>query len=92
MEIARVHVVVNGIVQGVFYRASAREEAQVLGLTGWVRNCLDGSVEAVFEGERGRIERVLKWCKTGPPGAKVKNIKSNWRAPTGEFDNFSIKY
>ncbi len=92
MEIARLHVVIDGIVQGVFFRASTREEARALGLTGWVKNCFDGNVEAVFEGERGKVEQILKWCKTGPPGAKVINIKSDWEAPTGEFDTFSIKY
>ncbi len=92
MEIARVHVVIDGIVQGVFFRASTREKACELGLTGWVKNCFDGNVEAVFEGDRGKLEQILKWCKIGPPGAKVENIKSNWVAQTGEFDTFSIKY
>ncbi len=92
MEIARLHVVIDGIVQGVFFRASTREEACALGLTGWVKNCFDGKVEAVFEGERGKVEQILEWCKTGPPGAKVINIKSSWKAPTGEFDIFSIRY
>ncbi len=92
MEIARVHIVIDGIVQGVFFRASTREKARELGLTGWVKNCFDGNVEAVFEGDRGKLEQILKWCKIGPPGAKVENIKSNWVAQTGEFDTFSIKY
>ncbi len=92
MEIARLHVVIDGIVQGVFFRASTREEASALGLTGWVKNCFDGNVEAVFEGEKELVEQILVWCKTGPPGAKVININSNWEAPTGEFDTFSIKY
>ncbi len=92
MGIARLHVVIDGRVQGVFFRASTSEEARTLGLTGWVNNCFDGSVEAVFEGERDKIELIFEWCKIGPPGAKVINIKSNWEAPTGEFDNFSIKY
>jgi acylphosphatase len=92
MQITRLHVVIEGIVQGVFFRASTREEASKLGLTGWVKNCFDGNVEAVFEGERGKVEQMLKWCKIGPPGAKVINIKSNLEAATGEFDAFSIKY
>ncbi len=92
MEIARLHVVIDGRVQGVFFRASTREEARVLALTGWVRNCSDGNVEAVFEGEKDKVEQMLKWCEAGPPGAKVIDIKSNWEAPTGEFGNFSIEY
>lgn len=92
MDSTRLHVVVEGRVQGVFYRARTREEACASGLTGWVKNCFNGNVEAVFEGERSKVEQILKWCKKGPQGAKVVNIKFNWEKPTGEFDTFSIKY
>ncbi len=90
MEKARLHVLIEGSVQGVFFRASTREEAYLLGLTGWVRNCFDGRVEAVFEGERNKVEEVLKWCKKGPPGSMVRNVEVNWEQATGEFDTFSI--
>jgi len=92
MEKARLHVVIEGRVQGVFFRVSAREEACSLGLSGWVKNCWDGNVEAVFEGERDNVEQVLKWCRKGPPGAMVKNVEENWGDVTGMFDTFSIKY
>ena len=92
MANARLHVFVEGIVQGVFFRASTREEACSLGLSGWVKNCFDGRVEAVFEGERDKVEQVLKWCQKGPPGAMVRNVEVNWEEATGEFDSFSIKY
>ncbi|ODS32645.1 MAG: acylphosphatase [Candidatus Scalindua rubra] len=92
MEKARLHVLIEGRVQGVFFRANTREEACLLGLTGWVRNCFDGRVEAVFEGERNKVEEVLKWCKKGPPGALVRNVEVNWEQATDEYDTFSIKY
>ena len=92
MEKARLHVVIEGRVQGVFFRASAMEEACSLGLSGWVKNCWDGRVEAVFEGERDKVEQVLEWCQKGPPGAMVSNVEANWEDATGEFDTFSIKH
>ncbi len=92
MEKVRAHVFIEGRVQGVFFRANTREEANLLGLTGWVRNCWDGRVEAVFEGEREKVERVISWCKKGPPGALVENVEINWEQATGEYDTFSIEY
>jgi acylphosphatase len=88
----RAHVFIEGSVQGVFFRANTREEASLLGLTGWVRNCWDGRVEAVFEGEREKVERVIAWCKKGPPGAMVRDVEINWEQATGEYDTFSIEY
>jgi acylphosphatase len=92
MEKVRAHVFIEGQVQGVFFRANTREEANLLGLTGWVRNCWDGRVEAVFEGEREKVERVISWCKKGPPGAMVRDVEINWEQATGEYDTFSIEY
>jgi acylphosphatase len=92
MEIARLHIVIEGIVQGVFYRASTIEESGKLGLTGWVKNCSDGRVEAVFEGDIDKIEQIVEWCKKGPPGAEVSNIETVWERATGEYDSFTIKY
>ncbi len=92
MEKVKAHVFIEGRVQGVFFRANTREEANLLGLTGWVKNCWDGRVEAVFEGERETVEKVISWCKKGPPGALVKNVEINWEQATGECDTFSIEY
>ncbi len=88
----RAHVFIEGRVQGVFFRANTREEASLLGLTGWVRNCWDGRVEAVFEGESEKVERVIAWCKKGPPGAMVRDVETNWEPATGEYETFSIVY
>ena len=92
MEIARLHIVIEGIVQGVFFRASTIEESCKLGLTGWVKNCSDGRVEAVFEGDIDKIEKIVGWCKKGPPGAEVRNVETVWERATGEYDSFTIKY
>ena len=92
MEIARLHIVIEGIVQGVFYRASTIEESSKLGLTGWVKNCSDGRVEAVFEGEIDKIEQIVEWCKKGPPEAVVSNVETAWERATGDYDSFTIKY
>jgi acylphosphatase len=80
----RAHVVVTGRVQGVFFRAEARERAASLGLAGWVRNNGDGSVEAVFEGDRNRVESMVSWCGRGPSLAQVEDVQVAWEDPRGE--------
>ena len=88
----RLHVTVSGRVQGVFFRASTRDVAIEHGLIGWVRNCLDGSVEAILEGEADQVERVINWCRKGPDAAHVANVEIRWEEPTGEYDTFSIRH
>ncbi|MCW7074106.1 MAG: acylphosphatase [Methanophagales archaeon] len=92
MEKARAHVIIKGRVQGVFFRSSTQDEAIRLGLTGWVRNCPDGSVEAVFEGDKKVIEEIIKWCHKGPPWARVNEVKVSWEPYQGEFVRFSVVY
>lgn len=92
MKKARVHLIVSGFVQGVFYRASTRDTAARLGLTGWVRNLPDGNVEAVFEGPVEKIREAVAWCKDGPPGARVTRIDEKWDKYTGEFQSFNVLY
>lgn len=87
----RISVRIRGTVQGVWYRASAREEARKLGVTGIVRNLPDGSVEVVAEGHRPALERLLAWCHQGPPAAQVNLVDSEWLPPSGEFDGFKIE-
>lgn len=87
----RMEVVVHGRVQGVWYRASTREEARRLGLDGWVRNLPDGSVEAVFEGEAAALEAMLAWCRVGPPGARVSRVEVQRGAPVGAPAGFSVR-
>ncbi len=88
----RLHVIVSGDVQGVFFRAGAQEEARRLGLVGWVRNNDDGSVEATAEGGRESLERLLAWFSHGPAGASVSKMQHEWLEATGEFSDFRIRY
>ena len=71
----RRRVVVQGRVQGVWFRAATEEQARALGLAGWVRNRADGSVEAVFEGAAEAVEAALRWCRRGPPAARVERVE-----------------
>jgi acylphosphatase len=84
MSEARARAVFRGRVQGVFFRAETRHRARSLGLSGWVRNAPDGSVEAVFEGDRERIESILHWCRGGPGLAEVDDVAVAWEEPRGE--------
>ena len=90
MSRARAHVKIEGKVQGVYYRACTQQEALALGLAGWVRNCPDGSVEGVIEGDKDKVESLLAWCRQGPPGAKVSALNTEWEAYQGEFSSFDI--
>jgi acylphosphatase len=87
----RAHVIIRGRVQGVYFRASTMYEAQNLGLAGWVRNCPDGSVEAVGEGERAKVEQWIAWCRRGPAHARVENVEIRWLQYSGEFQAFQIR-
>jgi acylphosphatase len=88
----RAHVFVSGLVQGVFFRMHTKRMADSLNVTGWVRNLPDGRVEAVFEGHRKDVEKIVEWCKRGPSGAIVKDVNVTWQEYRGEFKNFRIIY
>jgi acylphosphatase len=87
----RKHAIIKGFVQGVWFRATTREQALAHQVTGWVKNTSDGNVETVFEGEAEDVERVLQWCHQGPAGATVQNVEVKPEAYQGEFATFSIK-
>ncbi|MFQ5848994.1 MAG: acylphosphatase [Candidatus Binatia bacterium] len=87
----RARLTIEGRVQGVFFRVSTLEEAIRLGLTGWVRNCPDGSVEVVVEGRTKKVEDLVRWCGHGPPGAQVHNVRVQWEDYKGEFEIFRIR-
>lgn len=87
----RVHVLVSGTVQGVWFRESARKEAEALGAFGWVRNLPDGRVEAVFEGSAVAVETMVAWCHQGPPNAQVERVEAMAQEPTGEFAAFTVR-
>lgn len=84
MSDARARVVVSGRVQGVFFRAEARDRARSLGLAGWVRNNPDGTVEAAFEGDRERVESMIEWCGRGPALAAVEAVAVEWEQPRND--------
>ena len=81
---ARAHVWISGRVQGVCFRFSTCELAERLGLGGWVRNLGDGRVEAVFEGPTAEVAQAVAWCRHGPPGAWVSEVRSEPETPIGE--------
>ena len=87
----RVRVIVKGRVQGVYFRASTVQQARHLGLTGWVTNRHDGSVELVAEGQSDKIEELIAWCRQGPPEARVDEVDLQRQGFRGEFTEFRIR-
>jgi acylphosphatase len=87
----QVHVIISGIVQGVWYRASTKQKAEQLGLTGWVKNTPEGNVEAVFEGDDEQVvKEMVAWCWKGPPHAKVTDVRVKHEQGVGSFKEFSV--
>ncbi len=86
----RIHGTVTGRVQGVFFRATTRDRARALGLSGWVKNLLDGRVEFVAEGEESALRELIAFLRVGPPGARVDALEVEWSEPRGE-EGFYIK-
>lgn len=78
-----VHMIVQGRVQGVFYRANTQKVAQGLGLAGWVKNCPGGSVEIHAEGDKAKLEELIAWCHEGPALASVSDIDLTWMPAEG---------
>jgi acylphosphatase len=88
----RIHARVIGKVQGVFFRYHAKKQAKLLKLTGWVKNLSDGSVEIVAEGKEEDLDKLMEWCRRGPPFAKVNNLTFHKAVYLGEFEEFKILY
>ena len=91
LMLARARILVSGKVQGVFFRSSTRSEARLLGVRGWVRNLSDGRVEAVLEGERKPVERLIEFCRKGPNGSVVEDVEVSWERPSYKHTDFSIR-
>lgn len=89
---AKARIFVSGRVQGVFFRHNTQKKAKELGITGWVRNLPDGRVEAIFEGEKEKIEQMIGWAKKGPNIARVDNVEVVWEEYKPEFNDFEIEY
>jgi len=90
MAMTRVHLVIHGEVQGVFYRASAQEKALALGLSGWVRNLDSGDVEAEAEGPQDLVDGFVAWCRQGPRAARVERVDVEKRPFGGDLTRFSV--
>jgi acylphosphatase len=88
----RVHLVISGLVQGVFFRHYTRKYAIQYKLTGWVKNRPDGKVEAIFEGDERNIELMIDWCRSGPPAAQIADVDIIREEPTNTFPEFRIIY
>lgn len=90
MSLKQVVFFVRGRVQGVFFRASTQREAKRLGLTGWVKNRGDGSVEVLAEGEEEGLRELIAWAGHGPSASRVERVDVRWRGFSGEFSDFRI--
>ncbi|MBU1171251.1 MAG: acylphosphatase [Proteobacteria bacterium] len=88
----RARVNIRGWVQGVAFRYKTKSAACEHQVNGWVRNRADGSVEAVFEGDKEQVDALLTWCEKGPKMAVVKEVKVSWETFTGEFSEFDIRF
>ena len=91
-QLIRAHIFVRGWVQGVFFRKNTCQKAKEIGITGWVRNLDDGRVEAIFEGEKEKVEEMLGWAKKGSFLAKVDGLEIDWQEFKSEFTSFEIIY
>ena len=92
MDNIRVKLIIQGRVQGVWFRDSTRREAMHLGVTGWVKNRRDGGVEVVAEGPADRVNKLVAWCHHGPSYARVTDVYETREEWQGEFDSFDIVY
>lgn len=91
-EKTRVHLIVSGRVQGVCFRAETQKVASRVGVTGWVRNRRDGTVEADVEGVKQDVISLIDWCKSGPPISRVEHVEVTWKEYQGVMDTFSVRY
>jgi acylphosphatase len=87
----RLRLLISGRVQGVWYRGSMQQEAKRLGVIGWVKNMADGRVEAVVEGPKAAVERLVRWCEKGPPHAHVAYVRTVEEPPEGG-KSFDVRY
>ncbi len=87
---SRVHFLVSGRVQGLFFRAWTKHQADNLDLTGWVKNLSTGEVEIIAEGEKSRVEELIKAVHRGPPLAQVEKVTITWQTPQQKFTSFSV--
>lgn len=90
-DLERAYVYVSGRVQGVFFRDSTREEAERLGLSGWVSNLSDGRVEAVFQGPSEDVRQMVRWCEEGPSHADVEDVQAEFEGADEDLQGFQVR-
>ncbi len=90
-EKTRANIFVSGRVQGVFFRSQMQKKAKEFSVFGWVANLAKGQVEAVLEGEKENVQKLIDWAKRGPIFARVEKVEVNWEEYKGEFKDFEIK-
>ena len=88
----RAHLIVHGLVQGVFFRSNTIREASNLGLKGYAKNMADGSVEIVAEGPEDKLQKLIEFCKKGPGAAEVSKVNVKFEKAKNEFDVFEVRY
>ena len=86
----KIHLLISGNVQGVFYRANAKKKAEEFNLTGWVKNTPNNEVEVLAEGEEENLKKLIEWCYNGSENAAVKDVKVEWSENENKFDLFEI--
>ncbi len=88
---ARARVIISGKVQGVFFRISLRSQAKLREVVGWAKNLESGQVEAVFEGDKDRVESLIEYCREGPPNSSVGDVSVSWEDYSGDLAGFEIR-
>ena len=91
MSKSQVHLLISGKVQGVWYRATCQKTAVELGLKGWVRNLPTGQVEAVAQGEKEIVDKLIEWSRVGPPNADVNDVEIEHLSELEDFSEFEIR-
>jgi acylphosphatase len=91
MAYKRAHLMIEGRVQGVFFRQSMKKAADLYGVSGWVRNLVSGEVEATVEGDEAAVNGLIEWCRAGPDRAHVEHVAVEWQEPTGKEGLFAVK-
>ena len=86
----RIHIYVSGFVQGVMFRVNIRRKALELDVKGWTRNLEDGRIEALVEGNKNSVKKLVEWCRTGPPGAQVTSVEVRTEECKNDFNDFKV--
>ena len=88
----RAHLIIHGLVQGVFFRSNTKREAMNLNLKGYVKNLPDGTAEVIAEGSEANIKHLIEFCKKSPEASQVSKVDVKFMEPKNEFQSFEVKY